>query len=98
MLEQRYPSPSPYGLPPSGCTASLLDRVTGIPTPYRLKAGLHTLRLLVLLGLLWAFTGTLLAADATAQYRTPHPFAKTWARSIGFSFVGAAALLISYTL
>jgi nitrate/TMAO reductase-like tetraheme cytochrome c subunit len=55
-------------------------------------------RMLFLLALLWAFTSTLLAADTTAHYRPPHPFAKIWARSIGFSLVGASALLIIYAL
>ena len=55
-------------------------------------------RMLVLFALLWVCTTSLLGAENTAHYRPPHPFAKIWARTIGFSFVGAAGLLISYTL
>jgi cytochrome c nitrite reductase small subunit len=58
----------------------------------------RTGRMLGLLTLLWIFTGPVLAADTTADYRPPRPFAQVWARTIGFSLVGAAGLLIIYTL
>jgi len=50
------------------------------------------------LAMLFAFTNPLFGAEATSLYRTPHPFAQIWARAIGLSLVGAAALLILYTL
>jgi nitrate/TMAO reductase-like tetraheme cytochrome c subunit len=51
-----------------------------------------------MLALLLLATGSLLAAEPTAQYRVPHPFAQIWGRAIGLSLVGAACLLIIYTL
>src|SRR5689334_1189049 len=48
--------------------------------------------------MLWVFTCTLLGDEASASYRTPHPFAQIWGRVVGLSLVGAASLLILYTL
>jgi nitrate/TMAO reductase-like tetraheme cytochrome c subunit len=53
---------------------------------------------LVLLFLLWLLTTPLFATEATPHFHPPHPFAKIWARSIAFSMVAAASLLIIYTL
>src|SRR5262249_27469941 len=57
-----------------------------------------SVRALGLLAVLCLFTNPMLAAEATAGFRTPHPFAQIWARLIGLSLVSAAALLIIYTL
>jgi nitrate/TMAO reductase-like tetraheme cytochrome c subunit len=55
-------------------------------------------RLLAVLAMLWLFAGPVLGAEAAAQFRPPHSFAQNWAKAIGLSLVGAAALLILYTL
>ena len=57
-----------------------------------------TARVLWSLAMLCVFTSPLLGAEANVDYRTPHSFAQTWAKAIGLSLVGAAALLIIYTL
>jgi nitrate/TMAO reductase-like tetraheme cytochrome c subunit len=53
---------------------------------------------LALLAMLWVFTDSVMGADAVGQFRPPHPFAQIWAKVIGLALVGAAALLILYTL
>jgi nitrate/TMAO reductase-like tetraheme cytochrome c subunit len=47
---------------------------------------------------LWLCTTVSLGADTAVYSRLPNPFAQVWARTIGFSLVGIAALLIIYTL
>jgi len=50
------------------------------------------------LAILFGFTSPLLGVEASVEYRTPHPFAQIWAKTIGLSLISAAALLIIYTL
>jgi cytochrome c nitrite reductase small subunit len=63
-----------------------------------LRSAVATARALGGWALILALTGPLSGAEATALYRPPHPFAQIWARTIGFALVGAASLLIIYTL
>jgi nitrate/TMAO reductase-like tetraheme cytochrome c subunit len=68
------------------------------PLPAPLKKLARRARALGWLMLLWFCTSPLPGAEVTVYSRSPHPFAHNWARAIGLTLVGAAALLILYTL
>jgi nitrate/TMAO reductase-like tetraheme cytochrome c subunit len=55
-------------------------------------------RILVLPVVLLIFTCAAMGAEPSAPFRPPHPFAQIWAKIIVLSLVGAAGLLIFYTL
>jgi nitrate/TMAO reductase-like tetraheme cytochrome c subunit len=64
----------------------------------RWKLLANSARWLGFLSPLLLFANSLLGAEATAHYRTPHPFAQIWGRIVGLLLVSAASLLIIYTL
>jgi len=76
-----------------------MNLFAGDSRPRILLIDIARIRRLVALGaILWLFTNPSMSAETTAPHRPPRPIAKIWARSIAFSMVGAASLLILYTL
>ncbi len=79
-------------------TAPSPARAPRPPLAGLLRQTARSARLLAALALQSLLTAPVLAAEVAAHYQPPRAFAQTWARSIGFALVGAAALLIIYTL
>jgi nitrate/TMAO reductase-like tetraheme cytochrome c subunit len=59
---------------------------------------IKSVRILALPVVLWTFTSAAMGAEAIAPFRPPHPFAQIWSKAMGLVLVGAAGLLILYTL